>query len=326
MNTDIRLSVGFWQHPKTKKTAKRLGLEGVRSLQVLWMWAATNRPEGNLSGMDWEDIELAADWQGDDRAFFDLCLGMWIDETDTGYVLHDWKEHNAWASQVEDRNDTSRLSRLSQVNRAAFEKLKAAGFIGINKDDYERVKKDGFSAVGDILANAGERPGGAMANAGGALAPAPDPNPALKQEERDDTSPSLVLASKPTASRQKKAEPPKTSYGEYQRVKLTADECARLDDKFGADALAAAITKLDLYIEAKGKDEYKCHAAALQKWVFAAVEQDRQRGRASPASPSPPSDPVQDAAKAEAVQKAVQRVQDEAQRRAMEFLEKGKTA
>lgn len=183
MNTDIRLSVGFWQHPKTKKIAKRLGLEGVRSLQILWMWAATNRPEGNLSGMDWEDIELAADWQGEDQVFFTHCLGMWIDETNTGYVLHDWKDHNSWASQVEERNDTSRFSRLSQVNRTAFEKLKAAGFTGISKDDYERVKKDGLGAVGDILANAGERHGDGMANAGGSLAPAPDPNPDTEKKE-----------------------------------------------------------------------------------------------------------------------------------------------
>lgn len=76
MNTDIRLSVGFWQHPKTRKLIKRLGLEAIRSLQILWLWAAQNRPDGVLSGMDWEDIELAADWQGEERAFFDCCLGM----------------------------------------------------------------------------------------------------------------------------------------------------------------------------------------------------------------------------------------------------------
>lgn len=70
MNCDIRLSTEFWQHPKTRKLAKRLGLEGVRSLQILWLWAARNRPDGNLGGMDWEDIELAADWQGEERAFF----------------------------------------------------------------------------------------------------------------------------------------------------------------------------------------------------------------------------------------------------------------
>lgn len=104
MNKDIRLSVGFWHHPKTKKTVKRLGLEGIRSVQVLWLWAAQNRPDGNLSGMDWEDIELAADWNGTERAFFDLCVGTWIDEHEDGYALHDWQENNPWQAEAKVRS------------------------------------------------------------------------------------------------------------------------------------------------------------------------------------------------------------------------------
>ena len=108
MNTDIRLSVVFWQHPKTKKTVRRLGLEGIRSLQVLWLWAAQNRPDGSLSGMDGEDIELAADWQGEEGAFFALCLGMWIDETPEGYTLHDWQEHNPWEAEAQECSEKAR--------------------------------------------------------------------------------------------------------------------------------------------------------------------------------------------------------------------------
>ncbi|WP_297672191.1 hypothetical protein [uncultured Desulfovibrio sp.] len=118
MNTDIRLSVGFWQHPKTKKLARRLGLEAVRSLQILWLWAAQNRPDGNLSGMDWEDIELAADWQGEEQAFFTACLGAWIDEIDGGYVLHDWAEHNPWQAEAEARSDAARKAALARWGNA----------------------------------------------------------------------------------------------------------------------------------------------------------------------------------------------------------------
>lgn len=65
-----------------------------------------------------------------------------------------------------------------------------------------------------------------------------------------------------------------------------------------------------------------------QGWIAGRRWEDEpdSAARASPSSQTPPSNPVQDAAKAEAVQKAMQRVQDEAQRRAMEFLEKGRTA
>jgi hypothetical protein len=123
MNTDIRLSVGFWQHPKTKKTVKRLGLEGIRSLQVLWLWAAVNRPDGVLSGMDWEDIELAADWQGDERTFFECCLGtegasMWIDEDECGYILHDWADHNPWQAEAEARSESARKAAKARWGNA----------------------------------------------------------------------------------------------------------------------------------------------------------------------------------------------------------------
>ena len=126
MNTDIRLSVGFWQHPKTKKLARRLGLEAVRSLQILWLWAAQNRPDGNLSGMDWEDIELAADWQGEEQAFFTACLGAFLDETDGGFVLHDWTEHNPWQAESEARSDAARKAALARWGNAPASEAQCA--------------------------------------------------------------------------------------------------------------------------------------------------------------------------------------------------------
>ena len=50
MNADIRISVGFPNHPKTVKLDRRLGFQGIRSLRALWTWAAQNRPDGNLGG------------------------------------------------------------------------------------------------------------------------------------------------------------------------------------------------------------------------------------------------------------------------------------
>ena len=140
MNTDIRLSVGFWQHPKTKKTVRRLGLEGIRSLQILWAWAAVSRPDGNLSGMDWEDVELAADWQGEERKFFDTCLGMWVDESPDGYVLHDWQEHNPWVAEAEIRGGQSRMAKLAQVNREAYDECLRRGIEGLSPEEYHHWK------------------------------------------------------------------------------------------------------------------------------------------------------------------------------------------
>lgn len=175
MNTDIRLSIGFWQHPKTKKTVKRLGLEGIRSLQVLWLWAATNKPDGLLSGMDWEDIELAADWQGEEEAFFTFCQGVWLDETPDGYVLHDWQEHNSWAAEADDRSDKARFSRLATVNRPAFESMKAAGVNAISKEEYEHLTT--------VRRPSRER----QTNADAPPTPAPSPSPSRKKQEKSTT-------------------------------------------------------------------------------------------------------------------------------------------
>lgn len=142
MNTDFRLSVGFWQHPKTKKTARRLGLEGIRSLQVLWAWAAVNRPDGNLSGMDWEDVELAADWQGEERKFFDTSLGMWIDESPDGYALHDWQEHNPWVAEADTRSDAARLSRFARKLPEIAKAMRDDGVKGLTQEEY-RMYADG---------------------------------------------------------------------------------------------------------------------------------------------------------------------------------------
>ena len=123
MNTDIRISVGFWQHPKTKKTIRRLGLEGVMALQVLWIWAAQNRPDGNLRGMDGEDVELAAGWEGEEGSFFATCLGLWIDEDAEGLRLHDWEEHNPWVSGSEARRVAASVAGKASAEARRQRKL-----------------------------------------------------------------------------------------------------------------------------------------------------------------------------------------------------------
>jgi len=170
MNTDFRLAIDFWQHPKTKKLIRRAGLEGVRSLQILWAWTACNRPNGSLVGMDDEDIELAADWDGDIGTLVKVMTELrWIDATENGYVLHDWQDHNPWAADAEARGDKARLSRLRQVNPAAYEQCVAEGKTAISQREYDELK----TINGERRRNAGETPANASA------APAPSPSPSL---------------------------------------------------------------------------------------------------------------------------------------------------
>ena len=71
MSVDARLLASFPSHPKTKKLLRRLGPAGPWALVCLFLWARMNRPDGDLSGMCSEDVELACDWTGDVGALVD---------------------------------------------------------------------------------------------------------------------------------------------------------------------------------------------------------------------------------------------------------------
>ncbi len=102
MNSDIRLSIGFLDHPKTVKLQRQLGEAGVLSLLRLWLWAAQNRPSGILIGMDEDDIEIAARWEGEKGAFNAVATRLrFLDTLEGTYRIHNWTERNTWQSDAE---------------------------------------------------------------------------------------------------------------------------------------------------------------------------------------------------------------------------------
>lgn len=143
MNTDIRLSVGFWRHPKTVKLQRRLGLEAVRSLQILWLWAAQSKPSGDLSGLDDEDISIAADWGGDVSVFASALSSIgFLDGCSGSYSLHGWQENNGWASSEPTRSEKGRFSKMKDVIPEVAKTLENAGVVRIGKADYEALKNE----------------------------------------------------------------------------------------------------------------------------------------------------------------------------------------
>ena len=154
MNSDIRLSVGFFDHPKIIKLERQLGLEGVTALLHLWLWAAQNRPSGILSGMDGEDIEIAARWKGVQEEFNGVVTRLKLLDT-VGEIcrIHDWQEHNTWQSDAENRSNASRLSRMAKTHPEIYKILEDAGIKGISREVYGVVtaSNDPKAAVERLL-------------------------------------------------------------------------------------------------------------------------------------------------------------------------------
>ena len=150
MNTDIRLGVNFFNHIKTLKLEKCCGKEGVLCLLKLWVWAAVNRPSGDLSGYCSEDLELFCGWTGEPGLFFETLRDVgWVDVGDDGTSprLHGWGEFQTWVTDAARREDISRLGALARKNRTAYERLKAQGVKGITKEEYAKYLhwSSGFS-------------------------------------------------------------------------------------------------------------------------------------------------------------------------------------
>lgn len=142
---DIRINVEFFEHPKTVKLERRLGFAGVKALLSLWMWAAKNHPDGNLSGMTDEDIEIAAKWSpadggAGDSAFVGALMELrFLDGEKGSYTLHEWAFHNSWVADAPNRSDQNRFIRMASAYPELYAELLAKGVTAISKEDYVKA-------------------------------------------------------------------------------------------------------------------------------------------------------------------------------------------
>jgi hypothetical protein len=112
MNTDFRLSVGLFAHPKFVKLKRRLGDPGALAYIALLAFVAQHRSDGSLTGMDAEDVAIAAGYGGVARDLVAALVEVrFVDGAGTGedpYRVHDWLEHNPWAAGAKARSERAR--------------------------------------------------------------------------------------------------------------------------------------------------------------------------------------------------------------------------
>lgn len=119
MNTDIRLSVGFFSHPKTIKLMRQAGAEGVVCLQRLWIWAAQNRVDGCLVGFEVDDIEIVAGWTGESGVLVRVLEALrFLDKNGDVYCLHGWAKHQEYVTQEPARIEKARKAAQKRWSNA----------------------------------------------------------------------------------------------------------------------------------------------------------------------------------------------------------------
>jgi hypothetical protein len=123
----IRLYQNWPRHRKTKALRKALGT--AEPILCLWLWAAENAPDGDLFGMDADDIEDAAEWKGKrGKAFEAMVEVQFIDVDESGTAhLHNWVSRaGAGVANLERRRERAReRMRDVRANRTRTERERA---------------------------------------------------------------------------------------------------------------------------------------------------------------------------------------------------------
>ncbi|MGE4297006.1 MAG: hypothetical protein AB7E47_03165 [Desulfovibrionaceae bacterium] len=191
MNTDFRVAVGFARHVKTRKLVRAVGYEAVLALLALWGYAAENKPDGVLHGMDVDDIELAADWAGDCGAFVAALVALgFLDHDGDIYALHDWAQHNAYATHAEDRKERARKGAAARWGQGRDDRRTMPDTDTGNAQSIQQAMPTGISG------NAQSIPQAMLTGASGntpspAPSPSPSPTPAPKSKEKEPYPPAF---------------------------------------------------------------------------------------------------------------------------------------
>jgi hypothetical protein len=141
MNKDIRVTVGFADHPKTVKLIRKRGEEAFRCLIRLWLYAAEYRPSGALAGMMDDDIAIASGWGGNEAEWVQSLVDVgFLDGNPGAYSLHDWETHNPFACHAAERSE-----RASKAARAKWDRIRNA------EEMREATKNDAICNANDML-------------------------------------------------------------------------------------------------------------------------------------------------------------------------------
>ncbi len=128
MNSDIRISTGYPDHPKVRKLLRRLGAEGIKSHIFLLCKVGYLKTKGVLHDFDVDVIEDTAQWTGERGKFVEVLMSddiRLLELKDGVYQIHDWEYWNPWACGSEERSDQA--SKAAKARWAKYRKGKANG-------------------------------------------------------------------------------------------------------------------------------------------------------------------------------------------------------
>ncbi len=228
MIDDIRVSTKFKGNRKRTRLSKKLGCEATGFLIDLWITIAQDRPTGELTGWDAQDISLSAGWTGEPQLFLDALLdAKLIDEKNGTYYAHDWAEHQPWIAGTTDRREIARKAGVASS-------IKRWG----NKQNGNRTVTESNSVLKTVTKKSNIPDNTTVTPYHTNTVPIPNPITNI---------------------------PVKNKYGEFKNVSLSEEEHQKILNSLGEKQTNELIERLSGYIASKGI-KYKSHYATMLNW------------------------------------------------------------
>lgn len=124
----LEIDDGFHDHHKTLRLCRLLGDQNAGMyLLRLWTWATRSAPDGDLTGMDPEDVEVPLRWRGEPGACWRALVACgFIDVDDEGGAqIHNWAERTGGA--IERMELGAAAKREAATERKRRERDRKAG-------------------------------------------------------------------------------------------------------------------------------------------------------------------------------------------------------
>lgn len=121
MADDVRVSTALPTHPKTLRLEHALGPAGFAALVKLFCWAGDHRPDGDLSGISDDDLELSVGWKQKQRLIPVLAKVGFLEGKARSRRIHDWNYHQPFVATKSQRIERARLAAAARWQKASPE-------------------------------------------------------------------------------------------------------------------------------------------------------------------------------------------------------------
>jgi hypothetical protein len=158
------------------KLVRRLGQAAAWNFVCLVLWTSENRSDGELDGLSDEDIELAAEWDGEPGVFVNAISSVrFLDGEPGEYRLHDWADHNPWAAGAAKRSAKARWNAAKRHHGQAEADLMVPEYAAVRAANSK--SDDANSKDADASSTTNDATGKEQHASSNAPSPSPSPSP-----------------------------------------------------------------------------------------------------------------------------------------------------